>query len=359
MLNFSFIGLGQVGGLFSNHAKKVGYPSLAVNTASIDLKSLDALDNEEKIHLIGYEGAGKDRNVGYEAFVDHIDMLSDAFQAKLSDSHVIFVALALGGGSGSGMAPALINYLLETFPNKVISPILYLPHDNENTKSIMNAIECFSEISDIKETGATFIFDNKKINELNQSLRLKEKYSSTRAEFLNLLDTFNNHTGKHSDLANLDKMDLLTTLSERGAALISEMGVGEDDVLNPSKMGERLMRTWEFSPFSNTDLTHISKGAFLTTISSDLTTNFTIEEMFVKLGKPLELFSGLYTSKERSVMYSLVTGLSYPMRKLKKLEEQVKSNEKLTSKTIENARNQKFSTKKWSDSLKQTRKIKI
>ena len=71
MLNFGFIGLGQVGGIFSDDAKRLGYASLAINTASVDLNTLSTLSEDEKIHLYGYEGAGKDRSIGNEAFLTH------------------------------------------------------------------------------------------------------------------------------------------------------------------------------------------------------------------------------------------------------------------------------------------------
>lgn len=360
MLKFGFIGLGQVGGTFADLAKEYEYKAMAINTANVDLNGLENLTKEEKIHLIGYEGAGKDRSVGMEAYLSHQDMIRDRMNEYFKDCHVVFPVFALGGGTGSGMSAPIIKTLVEMFDDKVISPIMFLPDGKEAPRAKMNALEAFGEISSIEETGASFILDNAKILELNQSFALKEKFKYTRNDFLNLLDLFNRRTQMESEITNMDKMDLLTTLSERGSALMVDMTLDDEDIKNPEKMGERLVKTLNYSPFAKTDYSNISKAAMIMDIPTELTTYLQLESIFEKIGFPLEIFTGIFEKEERPKLYSLITGLPFPMSALKDLEEDVKKEEKRIIESLDRTRKQTFTVNtSWTENLKRNRKVKV
>lgn len=360
MLNFGFIGLGQVGGVFSDETKQLGYSSLAINTASVDLNTLSTLSNDEKIHLYGYEGAGKDRSIGNEAFFTHEEKIKEKVIEIMKDCHVIFPVFALGGGSGSGMASSLCKMLTDTFPHKVISPILFLPHEKESIKSKMNTLESFSEISLNENLGAMFIFDNQKILDLNQSLNLREKFRQTRKDFLEMLHFFNKQTVLESDLSNLDKMDLLTTLSERGVALLSKIGIDENDLKDLERIENRLLHSFEYSPYVDCEIKNITKAALIVHLPANLTANLTVDAIFNKIDKPIEIFTGIFEKEERAKLHTLITGLRFPMKKLKEFEESIKMDEDRIYETIEQSRNQTFHvSKSWTEPLKRKKKLSI
>lgn len=360
MLKFGFIGLGQVGGLFVNSAKLYGYKAMAINTANVDLNVLNQLGKEEKIHLSGYEGAGKDRSVGLEAFLEHQEMLSDRCLDYFQDCHIIFPVLALGGGTGSGIAAATITMLATIFDDKVISPIVFLPDEKEAPRAKMNALEAFSEISAIEEIGAMFVLDNTKILNLNPTIALKEKYKYTINDFLKLLDLFNRRTTMESEISNLDKMDLLTVFSERGSAMLAGMVIENEEIRSPDKMAEKMLRTLQFSAFAKSNIHNISKAALVMDIPTSLTAFLTIESIFKKIGMPLEVFSGIFEKEEKPKLYTLLTGLPFPVSALKTLEEDVKKEEKRIVANLEQARNQSFeASNSWTNSLKRKRKIKV
>jgi cell division GTPase FtsZ len=246
------------------------------------------------------------------------------------------------------------------FQEKVVSPIMFLPDEKESPRSKMNALEAFSELSSIEETGATFILDNQRILELNQSFSLKEKFQYTRNDLLNLLHFFNQKTEEESDITNLDKMDLLTTLSERGCSMITEVVIDTEDIKHPDKMGERLINALQFSPFAKTELSNISRAAMIVDLPTELTAFLRAESTFEKIGFPLEIFTGIYEKEEKPKLYTLITGLSYPLNALKELEESVKKEEKRIVESLEHARKQSFSVNtSWTSSLKRERKVKI
>ena len=360
MLTYGFIGIGQVGGLFTDASKEFGYPSLAVNTANVDLSILTKLDKHEKVHCIGFGGAGKNRDIGKEAFLTHEEMLKEKVQRSFEDCQVIFPVFAAGGGTGSGMGPLLIQALTEWFEDKVIAPILFLPEKSESPRAKMNALECFSELSMIDDIGATFIIDNQKVMELNRSYPLKIKHATARKEILTQLHYFNQMTEKPSHLSNLDEMDLLTTLSERGAAIFTGIPLDESDAKHVGKLSERLLKAVEFSIFAKTDTRGISKASLLMELSPAMTTDLKGEQVLQEIGMPLEIFTGIYETCEGAKIHTCLTGLPFPSALIGEMEEDIRTKEEKLQKTLTFARTQSFDVKSsWTNSLKRERKIKL
>lgn len=360
MLKIGFIGFGQAGSLFADAAKEQGFQALAFNSAQIDLDVLEYLDSTERVHLNGYEGAGKDREIGEEAFLRHKELIEETIMNKFHDYHIIFPIFALGGGTGSGMAPSSIDLLTEMFEEKVISPILLFPHDKESLRAKMNTLESFAVISQNENIGATFILDNQKMNDLQASFTLQERYEYTRTSFLEFIQRFQDATQKHSKISNLDSMDLLTVFSERGCAIFSELTIDEDDITNVSMIGERLLHSFEYSSFVTTDYTHLSKVAFLGEYPSSYTQHITIDALFENISVPLEVFCGIYENENDNKLYTLTTGLPFPTNRLKTYETSIEQGEKNVMKSLSIARTQQYQNEQsWTQSLKRGRKIKI
>lgn len=363
MLKIGFLGFGQAGSLFADVAKREGFQAIAFNTAQVDLDVLDHLDAADRMHLGGFEGAGKNREIGLEAFEEHSDIIKDTISNKFHDYHILMPIFALGGGTGSGMAPAVINLLTSLFDTKVISPVLLLPHDRESLRAKMNTLEAFAAISENEDIGATFIFDNQKINDMYPSYTISERYDTFRETFIDLVKQFNEATERHSRISNLDAMDLLTVFSERGCALFSDLTIEEKECNNPSIIGERLLHSLEFSAYATTDYSHLSKVAVIGEYPEEFTRHITVDALFENISIPLEIFTGIYPNDESSQenkLYSLTTGLPFPNNRLKQYEASIQQEEQTIIKSLTIAREQQYQNKKeWTDSLKSKRRIRM
>jgi len=363
MLKIGFLGFGQAGSLFADVARKEGFQSLAFNTAQVDLDVLDHLDAADRMHLGGFEGAGKNRDIGLEAFSEHEDIIKETISNKFHDYHILMPVFALGGGTGSGMAPSVINLLTSLFETKVISPILLLPHDRESLRAKMNTLEAFATISENEDIGATFIFDNQKVNDMYPSFTISERHDKLRETFIKLVKRFNEATERHSRISNLDAMDLLTVFSERGCALFSDLNIEEKECNNPASIGDRLLHSFEFSPYTTTDYSHLSKVAVIGEYPEEFTRHITTDALFENISIPLEVFTGIYptdSSGEDNKLYSLTTGLPFPNNRLKQYEASIQQEEQNVIKSLKIAREQQYQNKKeWTDSLKSKRRIKM
>ncbi|QST02992.1 hypothetical protein IMZ31_20815 (plasmid) [Pontibacillus sp. ALD_SL1] len=359
MLNFGFIGFGQVGGIFADNAKSLGYKALAFNTAKVDLQGLSELDSEEKTHLAGFEGAGKDRGIGEEAFLEHQDLIRGGIEEQFKHAHVLFPVFAIGGGTGSGMAGNVVRMLTDTFQTKVVSPILFLPDEEESLRAKMNALEAFTDISSIEEIGTTFMIDNQQVMNLYESHPLHEKYERSRIDFLTGLHAFNQTTDKKSPISNLDSMDLLTVLSERGQGMITEAPLSKEEAKDPEQLAKRMNHASSFGIHAKNNLQHISKSATLYNIPTAWTASLKPEAYLHNLGLPLETFTGIYES-ERSDIAALFTGLPFPSSILKRYEETIKENEKQVISSLNHVRSQTYDAKQnWTKDLKRKRRIKM
>ena len=113
MLKFGIIGIGQAGGNIAEYAMTRGFKAIAINTAKIDLNLLKYIPDDSKIYLQGYNGAGRNRDIGKEAFVENVNNIFEVCKNKLSDCDILFIAGSGGGGTGSGALPIAVDVLLE------------------------------------------------------------------------------------------------------------------------------------------------------------------------------------------------------------------------------------------------------
>lgn len=359
MLKYGFVGFGQVGGLFANDAKGCGERALAFNTAQVDLKGLEALDETECIHLVGYEGAGKDRGIGEEAFFNHQEMIAERIKNKMNDCHVLFPIFAIGGGTGSGMCAYTSRMLTELFPTKVVCPILFLPDDVESLRSKMNALEAFSELSNIEEIGAIFMIDNQRVMSTYTALPLKEKYEQSRLECLRLLLHLNHVTDRNSSISNLDSMDLLTTFSEKGQAVVFQIQLLKKELEQPVLIGKRLLHQARYGIHAENELKQMTKASLVYELPSEWTSVLKSEALLGELATPLETFVGVYPQNEASLT-TLFTGLAYSSPALHRFEMAIKENENHIIHSLDVARTQTYDAKQsWTNSLKRKRKIQI
>lgn len=359
MLQFGFIGFGQAGGSFVQQAKTFGYPVLAVNTATIDLETLHALSPDEKVHIPGYEGAGKDREVGEEAFVNHREMIIRRMDELFRECQVLFPVFSLGGGTGSGMVNVAMEALTSLFDTKVICPILFFPSPSESPRHHMNALEAFSSFSRHEGMGTSFLFDNHKIHQLRSTSSLKDKFEQHHNDFLGLLHRLNEKTDHPSLVSSIDKMDLLTVLAERGAGILADSTHTEEQLLDAAKLKEQLVSSWLYTAVCDGDLHSFSRALTCLDVPENLTHDLVFDATLQSIGTPLELFTGIYESDDiRSI--HLVTGLSYPVSVVKELEASIrKKEERLLETQHRNERQHYEVNDSWKAGLRKKKKITL
>lgn len=202
---------GQAGGNLGSCFAELGYNCVAINTASSDLESLTNLPEDNKLLLkFGLGGAARERPIGKTAAENYKEQIYSLVKNKLDDSDVFLLCASLGGGSGSGSLPVLID-ILSAF-EKPIVVLTILPGSSDDQHSKKNALEALAELSkDVqsKRIQNLILIDNAKIEVLFGSLSSFELYPHANRNVCQIFDDFNTFSSKSSTLKAIDGTEML------------------------------------------------------------------------------------------------------------------------------------------------------
>ncbi|PSP86194.1 cell division protein [Halobacteriales archaeon QS_1_68_17] len=160
------IGVGQAGGKVAQALAEYDYEmdfgavqgALAVNTARPDLQTLDI-----ETMLIGQDrvkghGVGGDNELGAEIMQEEAVEVMDALDGRITaSSEAIFVIAGLGGGTGSGGAPALVRELQRVYSIPVYG-LGILPGRDEGAIYQANAGRSLKTL--LREADSVLLIDN-------------------------------------------------------------------------------------------------------------------------------------------------------------------------------------------------------
>ncbi|SDQ53901.1 tubulin/FtsZ family protein [Natronobacterium texcoconense] len=163
----ALIGVGQAGGKITERLAQfdaeMGFEAvrgaLAINSATSDLQSIEFVDTQ----LIGADqvnghGVGGDRDLGGELMESNTQQVLDELEGRItSDAESIFVIAGLGGGTGSGGAPVLVDALQSIYDIPVYA-LGVVPGRNESRLYRINAGNALKTLVDAAD--ATLLIDN-------------------------------------------------------------------------------------------------------------------------------------------------------------------------------------------------------
>lgn len=175
-MKVALIGVGQAGGKVTQAVaefdREMGFGAVrgafAVNTAAADLQALD-LDTV----LIGRDrvnghGVGGDNELGAEIMQSEATEVLEALDGRVStEAEAIVVVAGLGGGTGSGGAPALAAEL-QTVYNVPVYVLGILPGRDEGALYQANAGRSLKTVA--READAALLIDNDAWRQSDQSV---------------------------------------------------------------------------------------------------------------------------------------------------------------------------------------------
>ncbi|WP_415276448.1 hypothetical protein [Clostridium perfringens] len=202
-----FVGIGQAGNNIASEMLKKDrrYNGLFINTSYDDIKGLD---NATNVFVIpAASGSARNRNRAKLYAKKHIHSMIDK-TGEFPNQRVVNFVFSMGGGTGSGIAPALIQILCQTNPGLHINVIAIEPSLNESKKAHENCLACWNELMKIKEIRTFYILDNnKRANKL-----------AINKEFADLYDGFmNTKEVNKSGIIDNAELELLTESRGFGA----------------------------------------------------------------------------------------------------------------------------------------------
>lgn len=242
VIKIGLLCFGEGASNIGEYAAQRGFKVIAVNTANIDLEKLKVIPRDCRIHLEGWEGAGRNRDVGKEAVIAHVETIFEKAKDEFSDCDLVFAVGSTAGGTGSGALPIGVEILSEI--KDFVGAITILPDKNESPKAYMNVLECFSELSQFEQLNSVFVIDNDKANRIFCGNDKTQIYQLSNQQLINNFSEICALTEQSSLVSNFDKYDLLEIINERGCTLISKINVPIEKIAEPNDIASVIKKSW-------------------------------------------------------------------------------------------------------------------
>ncbi len=332
-LKFGVIGTGQGGSRLSSTFYSLGYPSVAINTAAVDLKHIEIPDSNKLLLEYGLGGASKDLEIGRAAAETHRDAIRELVVDKLDSCQVYVLCTSLGGGSGAGSVDVLVDILNEL--GKPIIVIAALPMSNEDPITKNNSLETLSKIAKMAQTNQVanlIVVDNAKIETIYSNVSQMNFYDTANKAIVDPIDAFNTLSSMPSSSKALDQMELTKILLDSGACTVyGEMSVSnyQDDTALAEAIISNLDGNLLSSGFDLKQAKYVgvifaaSKGVWDKVPASAV--NYGMALVNDRCSAPLGVFRGLYTiDTEDDVVkvYSVFSGLGLPSSRIQALQKE-------------------------------------
>ena len=309
-----FIGIGQAGNNLVSEILSTDkrYNGLFINTSYDDLKLIKNANNTYIVPSAG--GTGKNRDLAKSYVKDYIYSIVDKIN-EFPMQNMIYIAFSMGGGTGSGISPTLINVLEKVRPDLTINIIPILPFATDSKKSFENTIECWNEIIKLKNVNTIYLIDNNK----------RASKSMINKEFSSLFNSFMNSTEPNPNgVIDISEIEILSSAKGLSGifridndSLVNldniEDDNDEDDDIHPLDLPKRLAKEIKNSIFSGINTTCQYLGLSLTDEDD-------IEPLLESFNIGVDHFVGF--NKENPLI--IVSGVELNNRPLKRIDKTLK-----------------------------------
>ena len=286
-----FIGIGQCGSNIAFEFKKRGYQTFYINTTNEDVQLLDIPDNL-KYHIPSATGCGRNREKAFNYTKEHFNDIDTIINTKFPMLKHIYICFSTGGGTGSGISPALLGVLSKKYPNKTFGYVATLPNSEESIDIKSNALECYSQLQKLDKIYNSFFLDNN--SSISDIIEINKMFADEYDRFINLVKI-------KSIQGNIDDDEIEKMIRTKGNVVFGSM-----------KKDKLIISTSFTKPSKNVD------KAFLVNSPKEKINIELIEESF---GKPLQIFK---TEDENSTVSTFgLFGLNLPQERILQISEEV------------------------------------
>lgn len=293
-----FIGVGQSGGNIASELDKRGYLTTYINTSNVDLHTIKS---PYKYHVPGATGCNKDRRKALEFAENYYNQMADYIDERFTQDIVMF-CFSLGGGTGSGIGPVMLDVLARKNPDKHYGAVVVLPSLNESLQSRVNAMAAYKDLMKVENLRNIYVLDN---NNLGNKFEINYKFAEMFDRLIHITNP--DHRGI------IDIAELETLLKTKGSVYISEVRTTKviGDMDHPTT--ER--KLWEpYSIFAK-----FSRGCRYIAVSMKNDSDMKLFEE--TLGKPVDIFKGYNDSSD----FLAAFGMPMPKERLSELAESINS----------------------------------
>lgn len=323
-LSIAVIGLGQCGGNIANEFARLGYKAMALNTSTTDLKDLDAIPEEYRLHigLHGKNGAGKDRRLGLKSVTYHREKILQQVRVLSKRSEILLLVGGMGGGTGSNLGD-LVNLLAPV--GLPISCMVTVPTDSESGITKVNAVYGINNLTR-STLGNLIIVDNSKILKLFPDATIADFYTRANQLVVRTLAEFNSTANENRSVSirSFDSEDFRKVFLSGGVNVFGATSIKAEDHITDDLIFSKMKQIWDSSGLlaEGIDYTSASLAAVVIYAPAEILERSSAN-MIEKLSRSIKqhtqgaaVYTGIYKMKEPGPVriYTMLGRLSLPNR---------------------------------------------
>lgn len=303
-----FVGVGQAGSNIVGALKKQGFENIGViNSSTYDLNHSN-LEISRQLLLGEEEGCAKDRNIAKKIMQDNYKIAVKWIKENFQNVNIIYFVFAAGGGTGSGMTPAMIKILEKSDLNKKFGAIIIYPSFKEDIQSMLNSIESVSELYSL-DIPCLNIDNNSKGDRIDELEYINNKIAKYFSDF---------SEEKNSEFGTIDIQEKIKTLTTPGSLIFA--GGKNFKLENISQMmKEQVLNGCFIKP--EDDIVNIS-SCMIGVTDKTFIKNIDLFSIKNLIGEPVKNFQSFYFSKQNECL-AVYSGMNYPYKRIEKMKEKV------------------------------------
>ena len=345
--NMAFLGAGQGGGRLAAAFHTLGYRRVScINTTDTDF---EGLPEEIHRHSLDVGGAAKDAQFAADSLDGREEEVWDLLQRSWgNDVEYGLICAGLGGGTGSGLSPQLVEIARKYMESKGHAPrvgvILSLPETGEGQQVCRNALQSLKKLLDLKVSPVVLV-DNFQVRQLYKPGFLSV-HSTINNTVSQLFHIFNQLAAVHSPFVTFDRSELAQLL-DHGIVVMGASSLEPTQITSPADISQAIRDQLSSSILAEVDLRKGKKGAVL--FVGDLQTldqlsmdffdaGFT--QMSRTLGSALQgantvVHRGVYPGSAPGLqMYAMISELEAPVKKLAEMAKEAAMDKAVLESTV-------------------------
>jgi tubulin-like protein CetZ len=333
-LEWGVIGTGQCGSRLAEAFYKLGFPSICMNTALVDLKHISIPDSNKLLldNSNGIGGASKELSIGHSAAEAYRGEILQLVNEKLGDTPANILCLSLGGGSGAGSCETLVELLSGL--GKPLMVIAVLPMTVDDPLSKSNSLETLGKLSTFvrnKKIVNLIVVDNAKIESIYRDANQFDFFDLANKSIVETLDVFNTMSAQPSNVKAMDGMELCKVLFDgEGLSCFGHFKVSnyQEDTAIAESVVNNLSNNLLADGF---DLKQAKYIGFILTANRSVWSKIPSSSinyasaMINDIGTPNGVFKGIYTVDDQEDcvnVYTIFSGLGLPESRIDGLKQE-------------------------------------
>jgi cell division GTPase FtsZ len=334
-IRMGVIGSGQAGSRLAEVFYKLGYESVAINTAPQDLEHIDMPEANKLLLEHGLGGAAKELNIGASAAEAYRDAINELVNKKLGDAQMLLFCTSLGGGSGAGSVETVIDIL--TGMECPIAVITILPQNSDDAQVKSNAVTTlakFTKMAQENQIVNLIVADNAKIESIYSDVGPLNFFSVSNQAIVDPIDKFNTLSTISSPIKALDSTEFGKLFTDgQGLSVYGTIKVHnyEDEDAIAGAIFDDLKSNLLASGFELKQ-TRYAGAMFVASekVWNKIPTSsidYAMDMIGDACGTPRNKFKGIYvvdSEEDAVIVYSFFSGLGLPTDRIEQLRTEAK-----------------------------------